>query len=615
MLIGPVFGRELAITPRRTSLYIYRTVYVAGLFLLMCTAWLVLAGTQQIRDLGDMARFGTILFQILAPLQLSLAVFFAALASASAVSLEKDRKTLVLLLMTRMSDRELVLGKLLASLLHVLVMIAAGAPVFMLAVLFGGVSFGQVFRVLLVTTLTAIAAGSLGTVIAFYREKTFQTLALVTMGLVCWLIAWEPVYAGMFGNEFFGISCRDLATGMSPVRAVVSAAGPQSTAIASLGIFQTPVGLYLTTSSLAAFLMSVVAIWGVRRWNPSRELRRRNENTESTQESIWGVEHDINKEKADAAREGHVDSQLRQGLKVNGKTRNVWDNPILWREVCTWAYGRKIMVIRLAYVLFFVAISIAVLATVNDVNASSLNEGSTQIPLIARPMTPLLLVSLVIVNALAVTAITNERDGRSLDLLLVTDLDPPEIIFGKLGGILYVTKEMIVLPILLAVGVWFFGGMTFENLLFLIPGLVVMYIFVAMLGLHCGMTYASSRTAIGVSLGTVFFLFLGVVTCLLMMISFSNFQAQLAPFMAFILGGGVGLYLALGARNPARAIGAASFLLPFATFYAITSFLLQYNLTVFLVTIFTYGFTTAAMMIPALSEFDVAMGRTTTGDD
>jgi hypothetical protein len=33
-------------------------------------------------------------------------------------------------------------------------------------------------------------------------------------------------------------------------------------------------------------------------------------------------------------------------------------------------------------------------------------------------------------------------------------------------------------------------------------------------------------------------------------------------------------------------------------------------LSVFLVTVITYGFTTAAMMIPAIGEFDIAMGRT-----
>ena len=96
------------------------------------------------------------------------------------------------------------------------------------------------------------------------------------------------------------------------------------------------------------------------------------------------------------------------------------------------------------------------------------------------------------------------------------------------------------------------------------------------------------------------------------MIAFSgSFQAQLQPFLAFTLGGGVGLYVALGARNPSTAIGVASFLCPFATFYAITSFFLNYTLGVFLVAAGAYGFATAAMLIPAIYEFDVATGRTT----
>ena len=62
-------------------------------------------------------------------------------------------------------------------------------------------------------------------------------------------------------------------------------------------------------------------------------------------------------------------------------------------------------------------------------------------------MAPLFLVRLVIVNALAVTSVTNERDGKSLDLLLATDLSPKEFVFGKLGGVFWVTKEMVFLPI------------------------------------------------------------------------------------------------------------------------------------------------------------------------
>ena len=94
-----------------------------------------------IQTTGDMARFGSILFQIITPLQLTLILFLSAVYSASSVAQEKDKKTFILLLLTSLTNRELVLGRLFASLLQVIVLVAVSAPVLMLIVLFGGVAF------------------------------------------------------------------------------------------------------------------------------------------------------------------------------------------------------------------------------------------------------------------------------------------------------------------------------------------------------------------------------------------------------------------------------------------------------------------------------------------
>ena len=615
LFIGPVFTREAVTMPRRARHYVYRSVYVTALMILMCTAWLVLAGTQIIRNVGDMARFGAILFQILAPLQLTLVSFMAALSSASAVSQEKDRRTLILLLMTRLTNSELVLGKLTASLLNMLVMLAAALPVFMLTTLFGGVSFEQVWRVFAVTLATALVAGSLGSTLALWREKTFQTLSMTALILLIWLGFWEALYAGVLGARVLGIEAEALATAFSPVRAILASARP---ILDDVGRVWTDEVLWFLVSSLGlAFLLNLIAILRVRVWNPSREVRQRSREEQSEPALASGQDKSGGQVVAsatasaddwEAAQSGHVDARL---TRQRGATRRVWDNPVLWREVCTWAYGRKVLIIRVGYILLFLMAAVGLhYAMLNQIDAVR-DELRTVIPAAAKVLAPFFVVSVVIINALAVNAITNERDGQSLDLLLVTDLTPKEFIFGKLGGALFITKEMVILPMALVVYLWARGGLSLEDLLFVLGGLAVMDFFVAMLGVHYGMTYANSRTAIGVSLGTVFFLFLGIVTCMVMMVSFSgSFQTQLAPFLAFILGGGVGLFVALGVRNPSPAIGAASLLLPFATFYAITSFLLQYTMAVFLVTVFMYGFATAAMLMPAIGEFDIAMGRT-----
>lgn len=612
MFFGPVFRREVVLTPRRPKLFLARSVYVTVLLILMCTAWLVVAGTQIIRNVGDMARFGAVLFQILAPLQLAVAVFGSAMVAASAVAQEKDRRTLILLLMTRMTNSELVLGKLFASLLSILGMLVAALPVFMMIPLFGGVSFAQVFQAFLVTGAAVLAAGSLGSTLALWREKTFQTLAITALTLVAWIAVWEALHLLAADRMLAGWPIGRWATLLSPYAAIMATTRPSFAA--DTAAVWTGGGFSLFAVG-AALLLNLWAILRVRVWNPSRELRLVAPEREDAK-SIWGVEHDLAQaggapsatSAAEAARAGHVDARVRTS---SAPTRQVWDNPVLWREVCTWAYGRKVLIIRLGYLLLF-AMATAGLYQLLGAHQSAARADAL-IPAAAIPLAPFCLLSLVLVNALAVTSITNERDGQSLDLLLVTDLSPREFIFGKLGGVFWVTKEMVLLPMILTVFLWWHGDLTGENLVFVVLALAVLYVFVNMLGIHCGMNYANSRTAIGVSLGVVFLLFLGVVTCMLIMILFGgSFQTQLTPFLAFILGGSLGLYVTLGYRNPSPAIQAASLLLPLATFYCITSYLLQHFLAVFLVAVLTYGFTTAAMLMPAIYEFDIAIGRSKT---
>jgi hypothetical protein len=89
---------------------------------------------------------------------------------------------------------------------------------------------------------------------------------------------------------------------------------------------------------------------------------------------------------------------------------------------------------------------------------------------------------------------------------------------------------------------WWSGFLPLEHLAYLLGGLALLNVFVATLGIHVGLAYTNSRSAVAVSLGTVFFLFIGVATCMRIMISFSgSFQLQLAPFLALMIGGSTGL--------------------------------------------------------------------------
>jgi ABC-type transport system involved in multi-copper enzyme maturation permease subunit len=520
---------------------------------------------------------------------------FSALLVASAVALEKDRKTIDLLLLTNLSNAELVLGKLFAGLLTVVVVIVAAWPLLMIVSLLGGVSAPQIFRVQAVTLASALLAGSLGSTVALWREKTFQALAVTALVLVLWLMGWEIFAAAASGQPWFGLSPDVWAAAMSPWRAVQAAARPVFSGAVANPVVADPVYLFLFVAVGLSAVLNAVAIVMVRIWNPAREVQLR------TNERAVQAEGSLEAGRVAIAVHG-----------AGGKVRPVWDNPVLWREVRTWAYGKRILIVRIAYWAVFVACAVAVVAGA----ATGVSAVDQVIPPVAKPLVTLLVVGLILLNALAVTSLTSERDSRALDLLLVTDLTPKELVFGKLGGAFYNAKEMIALPILLCVYVWIAGQITTENLIFLVGGLVVMNTFAAMLGLHAGITYANSRTAIATSIGTLLFLFLGIGTCMRIMLAFSHsFEYQFGAFLGFIVGGSLAMYVALGWRNPSSALGWASALTPFATFIVITSFLQTQYGTVFLVTVLSYGFATGAMLVPAIYVFDVATGRTTAREE
>lgn len=588
-MLGPVFNREASVVPKRAATYLTRGIYLMTLFLLLSTGYLVLDGSRSLVANSDTAKFGGWMFRLLAPLQLVILSALAAVGSASNVAQEKDRRTLLLMLMTRLSGFEIVAGKATATLLSPLTLLVISLPLFLTLPLMGGVSPNQVFAVYLVTLVSILVSAAMGTVVALWREKTFQSIALTVLALLL-LVAGGEIVSGL-GDRY-----SQWATAISAPRALIAATNSHA-GVASL--MQTGAGWFVIFGSGLAAAVIAIGITQVRVWNPSREVRLKAPDPETSEEH----QRDRAVDAEVQSTEGPASWKVRQ-------PRHVWDNPILWREVRTWAYGRKILLIRAVFVLIFALIASAVWYQVQSgVAMEPSGRIGRAFPAVTIPVAVLGVISLVLVNALAVTSITGERDGLALDLLLVTDLRPREFIFGKLLGVMYAAKELILLPLALIVYLGFAGVMTMENMRYAILAGIGLYVFVTMLGVHSGLNYVSGRTATLASLGTVFFLCVGIAICMTIMVSFRGaFQLQLAPFLVMILGGGAALFAALGWRNPSSAIFTASFALPLITFYAITQFLLQTDhLYVAAALLVGYGFTTAAMMIPALSEFDVSL--------
>ena len=150
-----------------------------------------------------------------------------------------------------------------------------------------------------------------------------------------------------------------------------------------------------------------------------------------------------------------------------------------------------------------------------------------------------------------------------------------------------------------------------ENAVYAIVDFLLLAHFSAMLGLHAAITYTNSRTAVANSLGTIFFLMVGILICAcLIILSDREFGRQLLSFLIFIGAGSVALFASLGSKNPSRAIALVALLTPFWSFYCIISLLNGDILAAFLFSAGIYGFALLAMLVPAVSDFDIALGRT-----
>ena len=533
MLSNPIFTREALTSPRQLRHYLIRSGYVAAVFILIFTAGQTILGTQQIQTttIGEFARLGNLIFQMIAFLQLLLVLFFTLLFSAGSIAQEKDRGTLILLLMTELKDRELVSGKIQSSLLMVYVLLAASVPVCVFLYMLGGIELSQIIWMEFLCLMTVFATGSWAGLVAFWREKTFQTLAISVLGMVAFLGVVELIAS--FISVQSGV--RPWVTGLNPFRSLYEILNPLSL---STGLQAVTVSAWPSLISLFVLGMALKAytILRLRVWNPSRSVYQSTSKKE------------------------------KEAVITKEKTRQIWSNPVVWREIMTKAYGRKAFVIKLAYFLL-AAFTLWSASTSDAVSEGTLYLGV--IPPQGLAFAGIAWLSLVLANTQAVTSITSEKDSKTLELLLVTDISAKEFVLGKLGGIFYNTKELILIPILILLYLISQGVFSTEGFVCALVGFLSLIIFAVILGLHMGLTYDNSRSAIGASLGTMFFLFVGIgIFMILLVQARSSFALQLQSFLVFIVVGSAALHSALTHRNPSRALAISAWLLPFLTFYA-----------------------------------------------
>jgi ABC-type transport system involved in multi-copper enzyme maturation permease subunit len=413
---GPVFLYEWIIASRRWQGYALRSLFVLGLL-----AALVAMARGQGRGGGPvappglraLAKLGENLFVAVIGTQLTLVLLAAPAATAGAICLDRSRGTLTHLLVTDLTDREIVLGKLAARLVPIVTLVAATLPFLELLGLLGGVDSDALLGAFLVTLGVAVLGCCLALVFSIWVRKTHEALLATYAVWGLWLLG--PPMLDQLSR----------ATGLS-LSVPLRTAEPYTLAFAP----------YWQPGSVGwqdylVFLASTLAVSAVLALLAVRTMRRA-----GTRDVVQGAVRRRRRWLPAIEPPRILASRLR------GWSRPVLDfNPVLWREWHRSRPPRWGRIVATAFVVLAVTFSaIAIQTGQNGILPPWLNAFQVAI-------------GLLFLSVIASTSLAEERVRGSLDVLMTTPLATWQIVIGKWLGTYRLVPPLVILPVAVVLGI------------------------------------------------------------------------------------------------------------------------------------------------------------------
>ena len=143
------------------------------------------------------------MFIMLAMIQMALVLFITPGLTAGAISTEREKQTLNMLLMTTQTSFQIVIGKLLSSIAFLALLLLAGLPFYSVVFLYGGISPMQLLTIFFFYFITMIAVGSIGVFFSIVLKRTITAMISTYSVMI--------VLAGVTAFFFFiGVSVQGL---------------------------------------------------------------------------------------------------------------------------------------------------------------------------------------------------------------------------------------------------------------------------------------------------------------------------------------------------------------------------------------------------------------------
>ena len=425
---NPILVRVVTVASRRPRHLWLRTGYL-GALLGVVSVSLLYAISGQNASLAELAKGASTTFQHASLAQLALMCLLAPAFTASAITQERDAQTFNILLSTPLSSAQIVFGSLISRLYFVLMLLIAGLPIFLMTMVYGGVTAPQILESFALSGATAILTGALAIFVAMMGVGTRRTIFSFYLLIVIYLLSghllgkWPPTWVELSPANIDGVKMSWL-TALHPFLSLEVAlnrvsAPPygQLVGYSTLSRYALayPSAAYVAWTTVLALGLTIFSIVFVRRGAKTGERTF----LMAVGERLYGA-------------------RLGQFTRP---PRTVWHNPVAWREAKTRTTGRGLL--RLALIVGGVVGPMILLIYYlrGAISAGTASNWLSALVIIQFAL------ALIVATNTAATSITKEKESTTMDLLLTTPLTSRYILRGKLRGLVSFVLPLLAGPV------------------------------------------------------------------------------------------------------------------------------------------------------------------------
>ncbi len=412
--LNPIALRIVHGGSRRTRHLLVRSGYLAVMVLILLIALLGSGSTMR-----ELAQRGASAFSIVSYGQVFLICILAPVFMGGAIAQESNPQTWDVLLTSPLSSLQIVLGNLFGRLFFVFALLISTFPLFAVTQLFGGVPGSAIIESYAIAAASALLMGSIAITLSATRSGGRRAVFVFYTSILIYLFATWAVDQALRAPVAVG-SLAVHTTAMTPLNPFLaltvllqpSAYTPYDSAELSGWVWSrvwycSPVATQLVGFTLLSLVFVTYSTLRVR---------------------LLGA--------------ALVGGESRERVASGRVPNSVSHNPIAWREVHL--RGQTPMMRAARWVFVAAALSAGLLILLLT-RAGTLSLSGSRVALTALLAAEVMIVVLAALN-MSASAVSREREDKSLDILLTTPIQPGAYITGKLRGLVQYLMPLIAVP-------------------------------------------------------------------------------------------------------------------------------------------------------------------------